>query len=223
MLWTIFKVSTEFATILPLVFFFFFWLPDMWSPSSLTRAWTCIALHWKLKLQPWTTRQVPWAFQKTTDRVSRTWRVVRCSRWPLSPTISWGFPLQWDLGLIFRLYPPPPSTRFLPEFILSLFFFFSVQFSALHFIFKIIQQRGKLLGLWGLFLDVQAAFRQGDHSLMFSNRRVYWEGIKIFLLPAGCENKVSRIKLAASGMCRMHHTPRSYEALVHSKSTLSYW
>ena len=133
MLWTIFKVSTKFATILPLVFFFFFfWLPDMWSPSSLTRDWTCIALHWKLKLQPWTTRQVPWAFQKTTDRASRTWRVVRCSRWPLSPTISWGFPLQWDLGLIFRLYPPPPSTRFLPEFILSLFF--SFQFSSQLFI-----------------------------------------------------------------------------------------
>ena len=55
-----------------------------------------------------------------------------------------------------------------------------------------------------------------------SNRRVYWEAVKIFLLPAGCENKVSGIKLAGSGMCRMPHTPRSYEALVHSKSTISY-
>ena len=219
---TIFKVSTEFATILPLGFFFF-WLPDMWSPSSLTRDWTCIARHWKLKLQPWTTRQVPWAFQKTKDRVSRTWRVVRCSCWPLSPTISWGFPLQWDLGLIFRLYPPPPSAQFLPEFILSLFFFLfsSVLSSSFHFqnypaTRKITWSLRTVSGCAGSF----PTRRPQSHV---SNRRVYWEAVKIFLLPAGCENKVSGIKLAGSGMCRMPHTPRSYEALVHSKSTISYW
>ena len=156
LLWTIFKVSTDFATIFPLGFL---WLRDTWGPSSLTRDWTCIPWHWRVKLQPWTSSQVPWAFQETKSRVSRIRHMVEMftlSNVAYSVLIS----PSARSGSHLSLYPPPPSTLFLPEFILSLFFFFSFKFSALHFIFKIIQQRGKLLGLWRLFLDVQSAFRQ---------------------------------------------------------------
>ena len=156
LLWTIFKVSTDFATILPLGFL---WLGDMWGPSSLTREWTFIPWHWRLKLQPWTTRQVPWAFQKTRNRVSRIRHAVEM--FTLSYVSSNILRISFSeirVSSLVCIHHHPLHCFWLNSY--WAFFFFSFKFSALHFIFKIIQQRGKLLGLWGLFLDVQPAFQQ---------------------------------------------------------------
>ena len=220
LLWTIFKVSTDFATIFPLGFL---WLRDTWGPSSLTRDWTCIPWHWRVKLQPWTSSQVPWAFQETKSRVSRIRHMVEMftlSNVAYSVLIS----PSARSGSHLSLYPPPPSTLFLPEFILSLFFFHLSSQLFISFS-KLSSKEENYLVFEDCFWMCSQLSDKGDHSLVFpfSNHRVYWEGVKIFLLPAWCENKVSRIKLPDSGVWLMPHAPRSYEVLVHSESTISYW
>ena len=56
--WTIFKVVTEFATVL-LLFSVLVFLPhDMWDLGSLPRVWTCTPCIGRWSLNPWTAREV---------------------------------------------------------------------------------------------------------------------------------------------------------------------
>ena len=59
LMWTIFKVFTEFVTILLLFYVLVFWLWGMWDPSSLTRDRTCTPCTGRQSLTHWFTREVP--------------------------------------------------------------------------------------------------------------------------------------------------------------------
>lgn len=167
----------------------------------------------------------PWSFAEDKKQCLEYGTQWKRSLSPMSPTIFWGLPLQRDPDLISSLYPPSPTTLFLPEFILSLFFFFHLSSQLFISFSKLSSKEENYLVFEDCFWMCSQLSDKGDHSLMFpfSNHRVYWDGAKIFLLQAWCENKVSRIKLTGSGMWLMPHTPRSYEVLVNSKSTISYW
>ena len=222
LLWTIFKVSTDFATILPLGFL---WLGDMWGPSSLTREWTFIPWHWRLKLQPWTTRQVPWAFQKTRNRVSRIRHAVEM--FTLSYVSSNILRISFSeirISSLVCIHHHPLHCFCLNSY-WAFFFFFHLSSQLFISFSKLSSKEENYLVFEDCFWMCSQLSNKGDHSLMFpfSNHCVYWDSAKIFLLQAWCENKVSRIKLTGSGMWLMPHTPRSYEVLVNSKSTISYW
>ena len=107
----------------------------------------------------------------------------------------------------------------------AFFFFFNLSSQLFISFSKLSSKEENYLVFEDCFWMCSQLSDKGDHSLMFpfSNHRVYWDGAKVFLLQAWCENKVSRIKLTGSGMWLMPHTPRSYEVLVNSKSTISYW
>ena len=56
--WTIFKVSTEFVTILHLFYVLVFWPQGMWDPSSPTRDQTHTPCFGRGSLNHWTFREV---------------------------------------------------------------------------------------------------------------------------------------------------------------------
>ena len=56
---TIFKVFTEFVTILLLFHVLVFWLPGLWDLHSPTRDWTCTPCSGRRSLHHWTAREVP--------------------------------------------------------------------------------------------------------------------------------------------------------------------
>ena len=58
-MWTIYKASIEFVTILLLFYILSFWLWGMWDLSSLTRDRTCILCIGRWSLNHWTAREVP--------------------------------------------------------------------------------------------------------------------------------------------------------------------
>ena len=59
LMWTIFKVFTEFVTILLLFYVLGFWLWGMWNLSSLIRDQTCIPCIERWSLNHWIVREVP--------------------------------------------------------------------------------------------------------------------------------------------------------------------
>ena len=59
LMWTIFKVFIEFATILLLFYVLTFWLLGIWDLSSQTRDPTHTSCSVKRSLNHWTTREVP--------------------------------------------------------------------------------------------------------------------------------------------------------------------
>ena len=59
LMWTIFKLFSEFVTILLLFYALFFWLWGMWDLSSLTRDQTHTLCVGRWSLNHWTDREVP--------------------------------------------------------------------------------------------------------------------------------------------------------------------
>ena len=59
LMWTIFKVFTDFFTILLLFYVLDFWLQGMWNLGSPTRDWTHITCLQRQSLKHWTSGEVP--------------------------------------------------------------------------------------------------------------------------------------------------------------------
>ena len=59
LMWTVFKVLTEFVTILLLSYVLVFWQQDMWDLSSPTRDRTLTPYIGRRSLNHWTARAVP--------------------------------------------------------------------------------------------------------------------------------------------------------------------
>ena len=116
-MWTIFKVSIKFVTIL---FFFYdlvFWSWGIWDLSSLTRDWThsrapCIE---KWSLSHWTTREAPLhPFQCLDSHLSSGWknksrnyRLLALCLVPSDKCFFFFFPLLW----FYFVEPFPISTE----------------------------------------------------------------------------------------------------------------